>query len=123
MAPLATAFIRVEADDKAFLTKVDKSGKTASSNLHKTMSDGGTKAGKGFGDTFSKASLASMAGLGKSANLLIAGGVVAGVGAVTAVFKTGFSELADYQKGLAQTNAVLKSTGALLGSRRKTSKA
>ncbi|MGZ6836781.1 MAG: phage tail length tape measure family protein [Blastococcus sp.] len=51
----------------------------------------------------------------KAFGLALSGGLAAGFAAVGAVAKTGYGELRDYQAGLAQAQAVVKSTGGAAG--------
>src|SRR4051812_8604434 len=99
MANLGTVYVGVKLDRQAAQASVKETGNVMASGLESQMGgESGRKIGRSLGASIAKGFAAGAA-----------------VGGIAEIFRTGFSESSDYQKGLAQLQAGLKSTGGAAG--------
>jgi SLT domain-containing protein len=118
MASLGIVFVDVKMDDNQVRGETHRTGLHVVDELGRAGADGGRKAGDHFTSSLrTSVSAGPLRAVGAHIGTsLLAGftavGVAAGIGKV---LSTGFGEVSDYQKGLAQLNAGLKSTGGAAG--------
>jgi hypothetical protein len=118
VASLGTVFVDVKMDDNQVRGESRRVGLHAADELGRSGTSGGKQAGDHFVSSLrTSVSAGPLRAVGAHIGTsLLAGftavGVAAGIGKV---LTTGFGEVSDYQKGLAQLQAGLKSTGGVAG--------